>query len=258
MTDQPVQSPEGPQAPPLAGLVLVDKPARRGATSMIVVHEVRRRLVAGGLGPWKSLKVGHAGTLDPLASGLVVVLVGKATRMCDALMARTKVYTATIDLSRRSPSEDLERPTEENPIAEPPSRSRVDEVLALLVGEIEQRPPDHSAVWIDGQRAYDIARKGRDPQTRARTVRIDSMTVTGYDFPLLSFEVRCGKGTYIRSLARDIGVMLTGFPACLVALRRTFSAPFSVDDAWPMDALPEAITRERLVPVPVLAADQPS
>lgn len=250
------QSP--PAEPPVCGLVLVDKPARRPITSMVAVHEVRRRLVAGGVGPWKKLKVGHAGTLDPLASGLLVVLVGKATRMCDVLMAKTKVYVATIDLSRRSPSDDLERPTETNDIAEPPTLARVESALAQFVGDIEQRPPDHSAVWIEGQRAYDIARRGHDPKIKSRTIRIDAMTVTNYEFPLLSFEVRCGKGTYIRSLARDIGIALTGQPACLTALRRTFSAPFRVEDATPMDDLPEAIRREDLLPPPSLPeAGQP-
>ncbi len=217
---------------------------------MVVVHEVRRRLVAGGLGPWKKLKVGHAGTLDPLASGLLVVLVGRATRLCDSLMARTKVYTATIDLARRSPSDDLERPTEPNEIAEPPSAARIDAVLAGFIGRIEQRPPDHSAVWIDGQRAYDLARRGHDPQTRPRIITIESLRVSSYGFPLLSLEVRCGKGTYIRSLARDIGLALTGFPACLVALRRTYSEPFAVEDATPLDKLPEVLTRAELRPPP--------
>lgn len=246
----PGAAPAPPQPEPLCGLVLVDKPARRPITSMVAVHEVRRRLVAGGLGPWKKLKVGHAGTLDPLASGLLLVLVGRATRHCEALMARTKVYTATIDLSRRSPSDDLERPTETNVITAPPSPMRVAEVLAGFVGEIEQRPPDHSAVWIDGQRAYDLARRGTDPRTRHRTVRIDALTLTGYDFPFVGFEVRCGKGTYIRSLARDIGLALTGQPACLTALRRTFSAPFSVEQATPLDALPPTLGRTDLLPLP--------
>lgn len=247
-----------PGDPPLAGLLLIDKPARRPITSMVAVHEVRRRLVAGGLGPWKKLKVGHAGTLDPLASGLLVILVGKATRLCEPLMAKTKVYLATIDLSRRSPSEDLERPTTPNQIATPPALTQVQAALATFVGDIQQRPPDHSAVWIEGQRAYDIARRGHDPKTQPRTIRIDEMNLIAYDFPLITFEVRCGKGTYIRSLARDIGEALTGQPATLTALRRTYSAPFSVDDAIPMDDLPAAITRDQLLPVPEFPApDQP-
>ncbi len=237
---------------PLAGLLLIDKPARRPITSMVAVHEVRRRLVAGGLGPWKRLKVGHAGTLDPLASGLLVVLVGRATRLCEPLMAKTKVYVATIDLSRRSPTEDLERPTTPNEIAQPPTPEQVRAVLASFVGEVQQRPPDHSAVWIEGQRAYDLARRGHDPKTQPRTIRIDEMNLLAYEFPLITFEVRCGKGTYIRSLARDIGRALTDQPATLTALRRTFSAPFHVDRATPLDDLPAAITREMLLPVPEL------
>lgn len=250
----PSESPRDPQPPPLSGIVLVDKPARRPITSMVAVHEVRRRLVAGGVGKWKQLKVGHAGTLDPLASGLLIVLVGRATRLCDALMAKTKVYLATIDLSRRSPTDDLEAPTEPNPVAEHPSMERIAAALESFVGDIQQRPPDHSAVWIDGQRAYDIARRGLDPQTKARTIRIDAMSLVEYAFPMLTFEVTCGKGTYIRSLARDLGVMLTGHPACLVALRRTHSSPYSADQATPMDQLPAALTREMLLPPPVIPA----
>lgn len=243
--------------PPLAGIVLVDKPARRPITSMVAVHEVRRRLVAGGVGKWKQLKVGHAGTLDPLASGLLIVLVGRATRLCEALMVKTKVYRATIDLSRCSPTEDLEAPTLANPIVQHPTPEHVASALASFVGDIQQRPPDHSAVWIDGQRAYDIARRGDDPQTRARTIRIDAMTLVEYVYPLLTFEVTCGKGTYIRSLARDLGVMLTGHPACLVALRRTYSSPYSVEQATPMDELPAALTRQDLLPPPVIATPTP-
>lgn len=240
------------QPAPLSGILLIDKPARRPITSMVAVHEVRRRLVAGGLGPWKKLKVGHAGTLDPLASGLLVVLVGRATRLCEPLMAKTKVYVATIDLSRRSPTEDLERPTTPNHIPEPPPPERVRAALAAFVGEVQQRPPDHSAVWIEGRRAYDLARRGHDPKTQPRTVRIDEMNLLGYEFPLITFEVRCGKGTYIRSLARDIGLALTDQPATLTALRRTFSAPFHADQATPLDSLPAAVTRDMLLPVPEL------
>jgi tRNA pseudouridine55 synthase len=245
---QQVSPPDAP--PPLAGLLLIDKPARRPITSMVAVHEVRRRLVRGGLGEWKKLKVGHAGTLDPLASGLLVVLVGKATRLCEPLMAKTKVYVATIDLSRRSPTEDLERPTTPNDISVPPTLAQVHAALASFVGDIQQRPPDHSAVWVEGRRAYDLARRGHAPRTQPRAIRIDEMNLISYEFPLLSFEVRCGKGTYIRSLARDIGEALTGQPATLTALRRTYSAPFRVEDAIPMDDLPDAITRDQLLPVP--------
>lgn len=252
MTEPPANTSSTSSPPPLAGIVLVDKPARRPITSMVAVHEVRRRLVAGGLGKWKQLKVGHAGTLDPLASGLLIVLVGRATRLSEPLMAKTKVYRATIDLSRRSPTDDLEAATESNPIEHSPTAEKVAAALAQFVGNIDQRPPDHSAVWIDGQRAYDIARRGDDPQTRARTIRIDAMTLIEYAFPLLAFEVTCGKGTYIRSLARDLGVVLTGHPACLIALRRTYSSPYSVDQAIPMDQLPAAITREQLLPPPVV------
>lgn len=248
MSEEQVMQPE-----PVCGLLLVDKPADRRITSMTVIRSVRRRLITGGeaaFGPQggtsRNIKVGHAGTLDPLASGLLIVMVGKATRLCEAYMAKSKTYTATVDLSRWSPTDDLEVPTHPNTLTQVPDRAAVEACVQGFVGEIQQRPPAHSAVWIEGERAYDMAREGRAPEMKARTIRIDRIAMTDYQFPLVSIEVECGKGTYIRSLARDIGMAITGAPGCLVALRRTRIEPFGVDEAVPLDHLPLAMTREHL------------
>lgn len=242
-----------PEPKPISGLVLVDKPASGKIKSMTVVRAVKRKLIASGLP--RSIKVGHAGTLDPLASGLLIVLVGKSTRLCDQLMADRKEYLATLDLSKWSATDDLERSAEPNPplsSEQIPTRERIERVLVeQFMGVIQQRPPDFSAIWIDGKRAYDLARKGRETNIQPRPVIIHAVRVTEYAWPMLSIDVCCGKGTYIRSMARDIGTALTGSPAVLTALRRTSIGEFRVDHATPLDSLPERLTPEDLTPPPV-------
>lgn len=242
---------------PLAGVVLIDKPADRRITSMTVVRSVRRRLIHGGVanfgpagGTSKNLKVGHAGTLDPLASGLMVVLVGRATRLCDVMMAGSKTYRAVIDLAHRSSTDDLEGVLVPNPAVSPPDRARIEHVLEGFVGEVQQRPPAHSAIWVDGARAYELARAGELDELPARPVRIDEIRVLSWAWPRLGIEVRCGKGTYIRSLARDVGLAITGSPGCLAALRRTRIEPFDVEQARELERLPESLARSDLLPVP--------
>ncbi|MGE4196741.1 MAG: tRNA pseudouridine(55) synthase TruB, partial [Phycisphaerales bacterium] len=212
-----------------------------------IVRVVKRRLINSGLP--NSIKVGHGGTLDPLASGLMVILVGKATKHCDRIMAGRKRYVAEVDLSRSSTTDDLEGELTPVDVATPPTRDQIDAALRTFVGVIMQRPPDHSAVWVDGRRAYKIARKGHTPEIAPRPVEVLSITITNYEWPLLTIDVHCGKGTYIRSLARDIGAALhTG--GVLVALRRTEVAPFHVDQAWPLDHVPDPFPREQLTPLP--------
>ncbi|MFN7020186.1 MAG: tRNA pseudouridine(55) synthase TruB [Phycisphaerales bacterium] len=250
---------QNPQPEPLAGVVLIDKPADRRITSMTVVRSVRRRLIAGGVatfgpngGTSKNIKVGHAGTLDPLASGLLIVLVGKATRLCDALMAGGKAYVADVDLAHRSTTDDLEGVLTPNRVGERAAAGRVEEAVRGFVGEVRQRPPSHSAVWVDGARAYDLARAGDLDRLPERPVRIDEIRILDYAWPRLRIEVRCGKGTYIRSLARDLGVAITGSPGCLVRLRRTRIEPFGVEQARALERLPMVLTREDLIVPPAV------
>lgn len=244
------EPPAPPAPPPIGGIVLVDKPASKRIKSMTVVRSIKRRLIAGGCP--KSIKVGHAGTLDPLASGLLIVLVGRGTRWCDRLMAREKEYIATIDLSRSSPTDDLEAPTTPNAApAVVPIREDIDRVLKeQFTGVIQQRPPDFSAIFIDGRRAYDLARAGKATDLKSRPIIMHDARVEAFDWPLLTFWVRCGKGTYIRSLARDIGIALTGSPAVLTELRRTSIGPYRVEAAQELDALPPVMTPEHLLPLP--------
>jgi len=222
--------------PAIAGLVLIDKPL--GLTSMAVCSVIRAKLRAGGAP--RRIKVGHGGTLDPLATGLLVVLVGKATRMCEQVMADEKEYVATVDLGSTSPTHDLESTPEPADIGHIPGRSEVEHALERFAGVIEQVPPAHSAMKVGGKRAYEIARRGGDPGLEPRPVRIDSIEIVGYEFPLLQIRVVCGKGTYIRSLARDIGQRLkTG--GMLAALRRTRIGRFHVDSATSLDQLGASI-----------------
>lgn len=234
-----------------SGLILIDKPADRAITSSRVVRVVKKRLELGGVvdpGRKMGLRVGHAGTLDPLASGLLIVLVGRATAQCDALMLGEKTYLATIDLSHTSNTDDLEGTLSPNPLGVPPTRETIDSVLqSQFTGVILQAPPAFSAIWINAERAYDLARAGNAPVMQPRPITIHDIHVHEYAFPLLTIEVRCGKGTYIRSLARDIGLATTGHAGCLTALRRTAIGPYQVAHAMKFHDMPPVLQLSNLL-----------
>jgi tRNA pseudouridine55 synthase len=241
--------------PPPSGLVLIDKPARRAISSMTVVRAVKKKLLAGGVGDPKrkrNIAVGHAGTLDPLASGLLIVLVGRATRWCEQLMAGEKTYLTDIDLAHHSNTDDLEGEMIPNPIdpARIPDRAAIDTLLqSQFTGTIQQVPPMYSAMLIDGKRAYRLARAGKEPEMVARPITIHEIHVHDYAWPKLTIEVRCSKGTYVRSLARDIGVAATGHKAVLTALRRTAIGPYRVEEATGLEQLPPTLTIADLRPL---------
>jgi len=226
------------------GLLVIDKPLHK--TSMAMCARVRGKLRAGGAP--KRIKVGHGGTLDPLATGVLVILIGKATKRCDEIMAGEKGYTATIDLARTSPTDDLEAETTAFPVEHMPDRAHIETILAeRFTGTIHQRPPAHSAMKVGGKRAYELARAGKLDQLEPRPVRIEGITITDYGFPNLSIAVRCGKGTYIRSLARDIGRAL-GTGGVLTALRRTRVGAHTLDHAVAVGDLPETLDPWNLPP----------
>lgn len=215
---------------------------------MHVCRIVKRRLMNTGLP--KSIKVGHGGTLDPLASGLLVILIGKATRLCDVIMAGEKEYSATIDLEHFSASCDLETRPEPAEVKKVPSYGQIEEVLKQFTGEIQQCPPVYSAMWIDGKRAYDLARKGRDVEMAARPVCIRSISIEAFAWPTLTIHIVCGKGTYIRSLARDIGVAL-GTGGVLTQLRRTRIGSMRIEDSVHLDAMADPLPVASLRPIPL-------
>jgi len=218
--------------PDLNGVLVIDKPL--GLSSAAVCRAVRR--ATGGA------KVGHAGTLDPLASGVLLVCLGSATKMVDRLMAGEKRYLADVDLSAFSTTDDMEGEAVVIEPARVPDRASIERACAAMVGEVMQAPPAFSAVHVGGERAYKLARRGeRDssigaPDLPAKPVVIHAMDILAYDWPALTLDVRCGKGTYIRSIARDLGRAL-GTGGRLSGLRRTRVGPFTIDDALTMDAL---------------------
>ncbi len=226
------------------GLLVIDKPL--GKSSMQVCAAVRAKLRAGGAP--KRIKVGHAGTLDPLATGVLVVLVGKATKQQDRHMAGEKAYLAEVDLANVSRTDDVEGPVE--PVdCQPVGRDRIEAALPAFVGEIMQRPPAYSAMKIGGRRAYALARKAQTdeelPELDPRPVVIRSITIASYDWPIVTLDIACGKGTYIRSLARDLGAAL-GTGGMLRSLRRTRVGPWTLDDAVSLDGLANELTQADL------------
>ena len=230
----------------LCGLLVIDKPL--GLTSMGVVRRVRH--AAGGKvkGPNK-LKVGHAGTLDPLATGVLVVCIGRATGLVEQLMGGVKVYETSIDLGAFTASDDAEMPRQEVAVQAPPTAEQVDAALAQQTGVIEQVPPNFSAVHVEGRRAYQAARKGEALELRPKQVRIDSIERLAYDWPRLDLRITCGRGTYIRSIARDLGHLL-GTGGHLTALRRTAVGPYTLDQAFDFERLRDGLTQADLLPMP--------
>lgn len=235
----------GEQRNKLCGILVIDKPI--GWTSMGVCSKVRG--AAGGKikGPNK-LKVGHAGTLDPLATGVLVVCIGKATSQVGKLMGQVKVYEAIVDLSAFTASDDAEMPREEVTVDAPPTVQQIDAALSQQTGVIDQVPPNFSAVHVDGKRAYKAARQGETLELKSRKVRVDSIERIGYTWPVLELRITCGKGTYIRSIARDLGKLL-GTGGHLTALRRTAVGAYSVEQAFPVDNLANGLTQEDLLAV---------
>jgi tRNA pseudouridine55 synthase len=222
----------------LDGILVVDKSL--GITSMTAVTMVRRK--AGGV------RTGHAGTLDPLATGVLVMALGSATKCIDQLMATTKRYRTVIDLSAFTTTDDAEGERTEVDTKTVPLAATVRESIAKFVGRIQQRPPAFSAVKIDGERAYKLARKGDVVEPKAREVVIHSIDLVRYDWPLVELEMHCDKGVYVRSLARDLGVALGTGGFCSM-IRRTAVGPFSVDEARSIDGLPEKLTPADLMSV---------
>jgi tRNA pseudouridine55 synthase len=211
----------------LDGQILVfDKPY--GWTSFFLVKKVRGTLARRfGL---KKLKVGHAGTLDPLATGLMIVAVGKATKRIDELQAGEKEYLATIRLGATTPGFDLEKEIDAVFPYEHISEEMIVEALKNLTGDVDQIPPVYSAKKVEGERAYDKARRGEFQELEAKRVQIREIEFLEYNAPDVKVRIACSRGTYIRSIARDLGFSL-GSGAHLTELRRTRSGDFSIVNA---------------------------
>ena len=205
-------------------------------TSFQIVNKIRYHL-SRKFGV-KRFKVGHAGTLDPLATGVLLVCTGKATKRIEELQAHTKEYVATLMLGATTPSFDMEHPVNTTYPTEHITQEAVKEALGKFVGEIEQRPPLFSACKVDGKRAYELARKGSDMELAPKKIQIHEIELLECDLPQIKIRVVCGKGTYIRSLARDIGVALDS-GAYLTSLTRTRVGEYKVDDCISPDNFQE-------------------
>jgi tRNA pseudouridine55 synthase len=230
----------------LNGLLVIDKPG--GMTSRAAVDR------ALGWFP-RGTRLGHTGTLDPLATGVLVLGVGAATRLTEYVQDMDKTYEAGIRLGVRSTTDDADGEVTAVENATPPSAADVDRCLRAFVGAVEQVPPAFSAAKLTGRRAYDLARRGHAVDLAPREVKIYDIAVRGYQYPTLSIEVRCGKGTYIRALARDLGDRL-GCGALIEALRRTRVGPFRVEDAVPLDCDAASVLR-RLLPMTLALSNVP-
>lgn len=220
-------------------LLLVDKPLHW--TSFQVVNKIRWLLKKKfGL---KKLKVGHAGTLDPLASGLLLICVGKWTKRISEFQGMEKVYTGTLQLGATTPSYDLETEVDAHyPVAHITAEA-IESVRNSFTGEQEQYPPVFSAIKKEGVRLYEHARKGEAVEVSPRKIHIHTFSVSAENFPELSFTVKCSKGTYIRSLAYDLGKKLHS-GAFLSSLRRTEIGNFNVKEAYQMDDLIKLLGRD--------------
>jgi len=225
----------------MTGIINLDKPA--GLSSARAVARVKRLLPRG-------TKIGHAGTLDPFATGVLLLLVGKATKQCERLMGEAKQYDATIKLGATTATLDPESPEEvfrRSGTGDPPmqvdvdshgrvARATIEQLLPTFVGEIQQRPPAFSAMKVGGQRAYKLARSGQDVALVARPVRVYGIVVLDYTWPLVHVRIDCGRGTYIRSIARDLGEAL-GVGGYLTELRRTRIGAFDASNAVTFEQL---------------------
>ena len=202
---------------------LIDKPL--DWTSFDVVNKIRWNIrKAYNL---KKIKVGHAGTLDPKATGLLLVCTGKLTKRIDEFQAQEKTYTGTIKLGVTTPTYDLESEEDQTFPTEHLTEEIINEATKQFIGEIEQFPPMHSAIKVDGKRLYELAREGQEIERKARKITIHDFKITKIDLPFVDFEVNCSKGTYIRSLAFDFGKAVNS-GGYLTALRRTKIGDFDI------------------------------
>ena len=219
------------------GLLNINK--RQGATSRDAVNQVQRLV--------RPHKVGHAGTLDPLATGVLVVCIGPATRLVPYVQQMPKTYRGTFLLGCRSDTEDVEGEVEQLTSAPEITAEDIVNVLPQFCGEILQRPPAYSALKVKGKRAHELARAGATLKLEPRPVQIYRLEMLDFDYPKMALEIECGSGTYVRSLGRDIGETL-GSAAIMSALTRTAIGPFTLENAIDANALDKQTVQEQLLP----------
>ncbi len=224
-------------------IIAIDKPY--GMSSFGALARVRT-LISRRLGV-KRMKTGHAGTLDPLATGVLILCTGKATKRIEELQAHTKEYVATLQLGATTPSYDMEHEVDATYPTEHITRELIERALNGFLGEIKQIPPAYSACKINGARAYKLMRKGEEVELKPKTLRIDEIEMLGFDPQEMTLSIRvvCGKGTYIRALARDIGAALDS-GAYLTALRRTRVGDISTAACITLDDFPAWLEQQNI------------
>ncbi len=224
-------------------IIAVNKPY--GMSSFGALARVRY-LISRRMGV-KRVKTGHAGTLDPLATGVLILCTGRATKRIEELQAHSKEYTATLQLGATTPSYDMEHPVDATFPTSHITRESIENVLARFVGDIEQVPPSYSACKINGNRAYELKRKGKDVELTPKNIHIDSIELTDFDEETMRMGIRvnCGKGTYIRALARDIGRAL-GSGAYLTTLCRTRVGEFTIDRCLDLDEVEKWLENQEI------------
>ncbi|MEN9404666.1 MAG: tRNA pseudouridine synthase [Verrucomicrobiota bacterium] len=225
----------------IEGVLLVDKP--KGLTSHDVVYRLRRKL--------QMKKIGHAGTLDPMATGVLVMLIGKATRISQYLMSVDKIYEGEATLGVVTDSQDAEGEVMETRPVPALTEAQAREVMKTFLGDQYQTPPMHSAIKKNGVPLYKLARQGEEVEREPRFIRISAFNLLSFALPKLTFDLHCTKGTYVRTVAHDLGQKL-GCGAHLSALRRTGSGKFKIDQCLPLEAIEElslAEIEKRLIPV---------
>ena len=211
-------------------IAVIDKPLEW--TSTDVVRKIKYVLI-NRLG-YKKIKIGHAGTLDPLATGVLLICIGKATKMVNALQSEEKEYVAELELGATTPSHDMEHPIDQRYPTEHITREMIDEALLSLTGERLQAPPIYSAKKVEGVRAYEFARAGEEVELKKALINIYEIEVLDFMMPYLKLRVRCSKGTYIRSLAYEVGQALQS-GAYLRSLRRTRSGGFTAENGYKLE-----------------------
>ena len=217
-------------------IAIIDKPLEWTSTDVVrkIKYALQHRL------GYKKIKIGHAGTLDPLATGVLIVCIGKATKMVNELQAEEKEYVADIELGATTPSYDLEHPIDKYYPTDHITREKIEQALRDLSGERLQAPPIYSAKKVEGVRAYEFARAGEEVELKKALINIYEMEILSFEMPHLKIRVRCSKGTYIRSLANEIGLALDS-GAHLTGLRRTRSGGFTAENGWKLENFMEKL-----------------
>ena len=269
----PVSQPPYPIPHPLSGIAILHKPKGESSRATLnrlqrAVHSRHKRLLESlrdepellaKLKPRKSPRVGHAGTLDPMAEGVLVACVGEATKLIDVLQMLPKHYIGTFQLGMTSDTEDAEGTITVLPDPPRPTLEQLQQAASQFVGCIRQQPPIYSALKIDGQRAYKLAREGKAPELQEREIDVYQIDVIEYEYPFFRLVIECGSGTYVRSLGRDIGKRLDS-GAIMTALTRDRIGPFSLENALlpsAFDDMTDSRWLESLLPIEIGVAHLP-